>query len=132
MLTAVLTYFGLVLGAGFVLGIVRTRWLVPPVRERHAELLETPVMLIVVWMGARFIVGRLNGWAVVCRLGTGTLALLLLLLAEWGVVRFLRQQSIDESIANRDPVSGAAYLLALVLFAVAPSRVGDKGGRPTG
>ena len=57
MLTAALTSFGLVLGAGFVLGIVRTRWLVSPVRERHAEWLETPVMLIVIWMGARFIVG---------------------------------------------------------------------------
>ena len=89
-------------------------------------------MLIVVWMGARFIVGRLNGWAVVRRLRTGTLALLLLLLAEWGVIRFLRQQSISESIANRDPVPGAAYLLALVRFAVAPSRVGGKGGLPTG
>jgi hypothetical protein len=84
MFTAVLTSFGLVLGAGFVLGSVRTRWLVPPVRERHAELLETPVMLIVIWVGARFIVGRLNGWTQVRRLGTETLALFLLLLAEWG------------------------------------------------
>lgn len=56
----------------------------------------------------------------------------LLLLAEWGVIRFRRQQSIDESIANRDPVPGAVYLLALVRFAVVPSRVGGKGGRPTG
>jgi hypothetical protein len=121
-----------VLGAGFVLGIVRTRWLVPAVRERHAELIETPLMLIVVWMGARFIVGRLNGWTVVRWLGAGTLAVFLLLLAEWGVVRFLRQQSISESIATREPVSGAVYLLALVRFAAALSRVGGKGGRPTG
>ena len=103
-----------------------------PVRERHAEWLETPMMLIVVWMEARFIVGRLNGWAVVRWLGAGTLAVLLLLLAEWGMIRFRRQQSIGESIATRDPVPGAVYLLALVRFAVVPSRVGGKGGRPTG
>jgi hypothetical protein len=102
MFTAVLTSFGLVLGAGFVLGSVRTRWLAPLVRERHAEWLETPVMLIVIWMGARFIVGRLNRWAVVRRLGTGTLALLLLLLAEWGGP--VRASAIDRRV-HRQPGS---------------------------
>jgi hypothetical protein len=131
MLKAALTYFGLVFGAGFVLGIMRTLWLVPLVRERRAELLETPLMLIVVWLSARFIVGRMNGLTRVRRLGIGTLALFLLLLAEWGGVRFLRQQSIGEYLATRDPVSGAVYLLALVLFAAAPSLVGRKGDLPT-
>jgi hypothetical protein len=132
ILKAALTYFALVFGAGFVLGIVRTLWLVPFVRERTAEFIETPVMLIVVWLSARFIVGRLNEATQVRRLGIGTLALCLLLLAEWGVVRFLREQSMGEYVATRDPVSGAVYLLALVLFAAAPSLVGRKSGLPTG
>jgi hypothetical protein len=89
-------------------------------------------MLIVVWLSARFIVGRLNGLTRVRRLGIGTLALFLLLLAEWGVVRFLREQSMGQYVATRDPVSGAVSLLALVLFAAAPSLVGRKGGLPTG
>jgi hypothetical protein len=132
ILKAALTYFALVFGAGFVLGIVRTLWLVPLVGERTAEFIETPVMLIVVWLSARFIVGRLNEATQVRRLGIGTLALFLLLLAEWGVVRFLREQSMGEYVATRDPVSGAVYLLALVLFAAAPSLVGRKSGLPTG
>jgi hypothetical protein len=89
-------------------------------------------MLIVVWLSARFIVGRLNGLTRVRRLGTGTLALFLLLLAEWGVVRFLRQQSMGEYVATRDPVSGVVSLLALVLFAAVPSLVGGKGGLTPG
>jgi hypothetical protein len=38
-------YFLIVFGTGFVLGIVRTPWLVPRVGVRWAALLEIPVML---------------------------------------------------------------------------------------
>jgi hypothetical protein len=125
-------YFGLVFGAGFVLGIMRTLWLVPFVGERSAELIETPFMVIVVWLAARFIVGRMKALTLAHRLAIGVLALLLLLLAELGVVMLLRDQSLGEYVATRDPVSGAVYLLALALFAAAPTLVGRKGSRSTG
>ena len=69
------------------------------------------------------------------RLAIGVLALLLLLLlllAELGVIMFLREQSLGEYVTTRDPVSGAVYLLALALFAAAPTLVGRKGNRSTG
>jgi hypothetical protein len=130
-LKAAMLYFGLVFGAGFVFGIVRTLWLASLVGERIAELIETPFMLIVVWMAARYIVGRMKGLTSAHRLATGGLALLVLLLAELGVTLFLREQSLGEYVATRDPVSGAVYLLALALFAAAPTLVGRKGNRPT-
>jgi hypothetical protein len=131
-LKAAILYFGLVFGAGFVLGIMRTLWLVPFVGERSAELIETPFMVIVVWLAARFIVGRMKALTLAHRLAIGVLALLLLLLAELGVVMLLRDQSLGEYVATRDPVSGAVYLLALALFTAAPTLVGRKGSRSTG
>jgi type IV secretory pathway TrbD component len=43
-----------------------------------------------------------------------------LLLVEFTVVLWLQGISIAESFANRDPVSGTAYLFSLALFALMP------------
>ena len=53
-------YFALVFGAGFVLGTVRTLWVVPRVGTRKAELMETPIMLVVTIVAARWTVLRLS------------------------------------------------------------------------
>jgi hypothetical protein len=53
-------------------------------------------------------------------LGWGFIALLLLLVAEFGFVRWLRGQTIREYFASRDPVAGAVYYLMLAVFAVMP------------
>ena len=42
-------YFLMVFAVGFVLGVARTLWLVPRVGIRWAELLEMPVMLVVIY-----------------------------------------------------------------------------------
>ena len=117
-------YFALVFGAGFVLGTVRTLWVVPRVGTRKAELIEAPIMLVVTIVAAR--------WIIVClgvpftpsvRLGMGFIALLLLLVAEFGFVLWVRGETIREYFASRDPVAGAAYLLLLIVFAVMPRLV---------
>jgi hypothetical protein len=53
-------YFALVFGAGFVLGTIRTLWVVPRVGTRTAELMETPIMLVVTIVAARSIILRLS------------------------------------------------------------------------
>ena len=40
-------YFALVFGAGFVLGTIRTLWIVPRLGTRMAEMMETPIMLMI-------------------------------------------------------------------------------------
>src|SRR5208337_4093029 len=53
-------YFALVFGAGFVLGTIRTLWVVPRVGTRTAELMEMPIMLAVTIVAARWTVLRLS------------------------------------------------------------------------
>lgn len=53
-------YFGLVFGAGCVLGTIRTLWGVPRIGTRMAELLETPIMLFVTTLAARWTVLQLG------------------------------------------------------------------------
>ncbi len=118
---AALLYFALVFGAGFVLGVLRVLVLEPRVGERAAELAEMPVMLTVSWLAAGFVCRRyrasLNtgGRAAVA----GLMALLLLVLAEAMLVA-VQGLNISDYIAARDPVSGTAYLIALMLFAAMP------------
>lgn len=114
-------YFALVFGAGFVLGSIRVPLLVPRLGERAAELIEMPVMLVVVVSAARFIVRRFTlPAAAPVRLGAGFLALVLLLSAELLLAVALQDRSLGDYIASRDPVSGAVYLAMLALFAAMP------------
>ena len=55
---AAVAYFALVLGAGFVLGTIRVPFLVPRLGERYAELLEMPIMFVVIVLAARYVVRR--------------------------------------------------------------------------
>ncbi len=114
-------YFVLVFAAGFVLGTVRVLWLVPRLGERTAELIETPIMLLVIIIAARWVVRRLAVPHVPSkRLAVGMIALALLLTAELTFVLSLRGLSIAEYIAARDPVSGVVYLVMLGVFAAMP------------
>lgn len=121
VLRASALYFALAFGAGFLLGIARVLWLAPRVGVRAAELIEMPVMLVVIVFAARWVCRRL---AVPPdfgpRLGMGVLALALLLAAEFGFVLALRGLTIGEYLAGRDPVAGAAYAVMLLVFALMP------------
>jgi hypothetical protein len=114
-------YFGLVFGAGFVLGSARVLFLVPRLGPRVSELLEMPIMFVVMVLAARFVVRRyaLPARAAV-RLGVGLTALALLLSAELLLAVALADRSVGEYIASRDPVSGSVYLAMLAVFALLP------------
>ena len=116
-----LVYFALVMGAGFLLGMVRVPFLVPRLGERVAELIEMPLMFVVIGLSARFVVKRfaLPPTASV-RLKVGFLALALAVCAELLLAMALQGQSVRAYIASRDPVSGSVYLTMLGLFAVMP------------
>jgi hypothetical protein len=121
ILKAGVLYFALVFGAGFVVGTIRTLWVVPRVGTRTAELMEAPIMLVVTILAARWMVQRLAVPAAAsARLGMGCIALLLLLVAEFGFVLWLRGQTIREYFASREPVAGTVYYLILAVFAVMP------------
>jgi hypothetical protein len=127
ILKAGVLYFALVFGVGFVLGTIRTLWVVPRVGTRMAELMETPVMLVVIIVASRWVVLHLAvPWAPTARLGMGGIALCLLVIAEFGLVLWLRGLSIREYLATRDPVSGTVYDVMLGVFAIMPLLVAGR------
>ncbi len=119
---AALRYFVVVFGFGFVFGVIRTLWAVPRFGERTAELLEIPLMILVIaWFGPR--TGR-ELQTVAQRLAAGAIALALMVAAElWFVLR-LRHLALEDYIAQRDPLAGSLYLIALLCFAIAPVLAG--------
>jgi hypothetical protein len=120
-LKAALVYFALVFAAGFLLGLVRVPLLVPRLGVRFAELLEMPLMLLVIVCSARYVVRRYRLLTWLSRLLVGVIALSLLAAAELLFAALLQGQTPAQYVASRDPVSGAVYLAMLLLFAAMPA-----------
>jgi hypothetical protein len=92
-----------------------------------AELMETPIMFVVILIAARWIVRRLAIPSTPSRrLGMGCIALGFLLAAEFSLVLWLRGLSIRDYLATRDPVSGTVYYLMLGIFAIMPLLVARR------
>jgi hypothetical protein len=130
ILLSSLTYFALVFLSGFMLGVMRVLLLVPQLGERYAELVEMPLMLIVIYFSARLVVyhfatlPRLSGYLTV-----GLTALVFLLLSEFTSVLALRNMSLAEYFVSRDPVSGSAYALSLAVYLLMPFIIARKKTR---
>ena len=121
VLRAGVTYFILVFAAGFAFGIVRVGWAVERFGERSAELAEAPLMMLVVFLAARWVVRRFGlPRAAGPRLGTGVLAFALLLACELTVVLALRGLTLEQYLQSRDPLAGGVYVASLLLFALMP------------
>jgi hypothetical protein len=121
ILKAGVLYFALVFGTGFVIGSFRILWVVPRFGTRIAELMEAPIMFVVIIVAVRWIVRRLAlPYIVSIRLSMGCIALGLLLIAEFTLVLMLRGLSISEYLSSRDPVSGTVYYAMLGVFTIMP------------
>ena len=118
-------YFALVFGIGFVLGIIRTIWVVPLVGVRSAELMEAPLMLFATWIGARWVNREFSLPDRRRRLAVGFWGLVLLLTAEAGMVS-IRGMTMGQYISSRDRVSGSIYLALLVIFGGMPWLAGGR------
>jgi hypothetical protein len=121
VLKAAIIYFAVVFGIGFVLGTIRVLWVVARLGVRNAELLEQPLMLIAVFLTAKWIGRRFgSGLSRLKILGVGFVALLILVVAEVAMVLLIQPNR------TRDPISGAAYLLSLAVFAIMPWLVSTR------
>jgi hypothetical protein len=120
-LRAAIVYFAIVLGTGFVLGVIRVPLLVPRMGERWAELAEMPIMAAVIFTAAGYVLRRVPEIASHRRaLATGVMALAMMVAAELGLAVVLQDQTLSEYIGSRDRVSGSVYLALLLAFAVMP------------
>jgi membrane protein implicated in regulation of membrane protease activity len=119
-------YFCLVLAAGFGLGTIRVLWVVPRAGPRWAEILEAPLMLVAIYLAARFVTRRYKAAHSREYLYSGCLALTFMLITEFTVVLGLRGISISEYLQGRDPVAELVYVVMLVIFAVMPWLIGAR------
>jgi hypothetical protein len=125
ILKAGVLYFALVFAVGFVLGTIRTLWVVPRFGMRTAELMEAPIMLGVSILAAQWVVRHVSVrplWP--RRLAMGCIALGLMLLVEFTFMLEIRGITIRAYFETRDPVSGAVYFATLGAFAAIPIFVG--------
>ncbi|KAK5658051.1 hypothetical protein OQA88_2607 [Cercophora sp. LCS_1] len=123
-----LLYTLLVFSGGFICGIIRVPVLEPHLGERYAQLLEMPLMAVVIWKSARLVVKRVRvktGGASTKRDGVaiGMLALAWFLVIEGGFYLWIHQgegKSVRDWIRERDPAAGAAFFGLLCVFGLLP------------
>ncbi len=125
LLKTSLAYFAGVFCIGFVLGVIRVALVVEHLGERWAELLEQPIMLLASYFVAKLCLRHFGPFAAPHRLLIGVLALALMIAAELAL-SIAMGQGVVEYLAGRDPVSGTAYLVSLVLFALMPWIAGRR------
>jgi hypothetical protein len=117
----------LAFGAGFLLGPIRVLWLAPQVGDRTAELIEAPIMLLVILATARWIVSQKSLNHHRSRLLVGVTASALVLVADLAVGVFLRELTPSQVFLDRDPLAGAVYHALIILLALAPWAMGICG-----
>ena len=121
ILKAALVYFLIVFSAGSLLGPIRVLFIVPRLGERMAELLEAPLMLLVIILAATWTVRRFQlPVRLAYRLGAGVIAFIIGLVFEFGLVLTLRGLTLREYFDLRDPIAAGVYYLTLMLFALMP------------
>lgn len=126
MLIASLAYVGLVFAAGFFLGVIRALFVAPLLGTRIAELSELPLMVLISYFAARYVVARFGAHQLRECLYIGLLSLLMMVALELGLAVAIQDLSLKDYIAGRDPVSGTAYLISLLLFAAIPALLSSR------
>jgi hypothetical protein len=90
-------------------------FVVPRLGETNAELLEQPLMVVAVFLSAKWIVRRFGaGLSGIENAGVGLIALGILLFAEVWLVLLV------QPARPHDPISGAVYFIMLGVFAAMP------------
>jgi hypothetical protein len=121
ILRAGFAYFAIVLGTGFLLGMIRVPFLVPRFGERWAELAEMPIMATVIFVAAGYLLRRFPDVATPPRaLAAGLLALALSVAVELALATVLQNRTLAEFVRSRDKISGSVYIALLLVFAVMP------------
>jgi hypothetical protein len=119
--SAILLYFGVVFGTGFLLGPIRVLWLEPRVGPIVATACEAPFLLMAMLVAARWVPRVLNVRRTPKNLvwiGIGSLTLLQM--ADFAVGFWLRGTGAAEQFGLFLTGQGRIYAALLALFAVMP------------
>ena len=126
ILTAGALYFAITYAAGFVFGSLRELFVVPRLGQLAATLIETPVMLTVVYLAARWVTGRFGAPLTASDLlAIGAIGFALLMSAEAIFSGLTRGWSLALWLAHFKTADGAISLVLFVLFAFMPLFAGQ-------
>jgi hypothetical protein len=101
--------------------MIRVPFLVPRLGVRYAELIEMPVILVVIFLAARWIARSwIREFSKTEALFVGFASLAMMLTSEIGLGMALSGRGPVEVLLGKDPVSGSVYYLSLLVFAVLP------------
>ena len=126
---ASLAYFAIVLAVGFAFGAVRTLLVEPRIGATWAVSAEVPVMLIVSWYAASWLVRRHRATSIYARLRIGLQALLLLVAAET-LLGLAFGQTLSEQTHAYWSVRGLWTLVGQLGFGVMPLLARTRPDRP--
>ena len=118
---AILFYFGLVFGAGFLLGPIRVLWLESRFGPIIATACEAPFMLLAILVAARWVPRVLNirrDSKMLVLIGVGSLVLLQI--ADFTIGFWLRGITPKEQSVQLLTGQGNIYAALLALFAIMP------------
>lgn len=124
---AVVLYFAIVFGVGFLLGPIRVFWLEPWLGKTVAVLCESPLLLIAMILAARWVpmkVGLRTDLVSLASMGVG--ALVLQQIADFAVGLTLRGITPIEQLTYFKTPAGVVYGTMLFAFAVMPTLVNDN------
>jgi hypothetical protein len=118
---AMLFYFGLVFGTGFLLGPIRVLWLEPRFGPIIATACEAPFLLLAILIAARWVPRVLNirrDSKALVLIGVGSLVLLQI--ADFTIGFWLRGFTPKEQFVQLLTGQGSIYAALLALFAIMP------------
>lgn len=101
-------YFLTLFAIGFALGTIRVLHLEPGMGLTRAELLETPLMIVAIYLVAKHLVSRFTPTPATA-LGAGLLALTFLLVTEFTFVLQIRGISFVDYYEERSLLSLSVY-----------------------
>jgi hypothetical protein len=132
LIAAILTYFTIVFGVGFLVGPIRVILVEPRLGSTIAVLIETPILLLAMVIAARLIPRWLSlsaSASAYIAMGLGALALQQV--ADTIVGVYLRGLTPAQVFATYATPSGIIYVLALLAFAAMPLLVNRHQIRAT-
>lgn len=115
-------YFAIVFAAGFVLGALRVPFFVPRIGETKAVFLELPIILLVSFLAARWLIPVFDVSPLIGdRVVMGAVAFGCLMVAELALSRLMMGRSLAEHLAHYRSLAGASGLAGQIAFALIPA-----------
>lgn len=113
-------YFMAVFFAGFILGIMRVLLLEPVLGDRWSEIIEAPLMIVVIFSVSFYIHHHMLIKKSLDAFLVGAIAITLMLAAETIVMLHVRKLTWQQYFETRDPIAGIIYAILLIIFTICP------------